>query len=363
MPSQRVVLTLTGPAGCPVHKAGERIVVELPGIVTKDTTSICAHAVGGLFPYVLAVAHGADPATLAPPGGFRCAGGHGCTWAVAREAAAEAPSGLTMALTRDDRDVEFIVKHMKSIPLFAPLPETSIRALIPYLEIKKLPERTNVIKQGEPGTHLYILVKGEVDVIKVDGQKRENVLARLRKGEVFGEMSLITGEPCSATIRTATTVSALVVGKPDFERILAEHPLLNIYFNKLLAARLRKTMVHIEEEIAKGVLGKLSMISLPELTQTISVNSRTGILRLYRGGETGEIFFRDGQVVDVALGEVRGEEAFYKTLMWSDGDFRFVPGEVTGARKVTQDTMGLLMEGLRRMDEASRKAAAAAPAA
>ena len=353
----RVVLTLVESGACPVHKPGDRLVLEPPALVVENGSPVCAVALVGAFPYAMALATGADPELLAlgtPP---RFTSGHGCSWELARSEAATDRT-LTVALTREDRDVEFIVRHLQSIPLFAPLPEPTIRSLIDYLRLEKFPERTAIIRQGEPGTHLFVLIKGEVSVVKVDQSQRESVLAKLRKGDVFGEMSLITGDPCSATIRTATPISALTIAKADFQRLLERQPSLNIYFNKLLAQRLRKTNTHIEEEIAKGVLGKLSMISLPELTQTISSNQRTGVLNLYRGEESAEVHFKDGQIVNATCAGTEGPEAFYGVLAWSDGDFRFSPGEVTGERKIMGDPMGLLMEGLRRLDEQKKVPAA-----
>ncbi|MHC5019430.1 MAG: cyclic nucleotide-binding domain-containing protein [Planctomycetota bacterium] len=353
----RVILTLVSQGGCTVHQPGDQIVIEPPMIVPQGEKPICAVAVAGAYPYAMALATGGDPELLELGAGNKFASAHGCVWSVERTEAQRDPT-LTVALTREDRDVEFIVRHLQGIPLFSPLPERSVRALIDYLRLEKFPERTAIIRQNEPGTHLFVLIKGEVSVVKADNQGRENVLARLRKGDVFGEMSLITGDPCSATIRTVTPISALTIAKADFQRLLERQPSLNIYFNKLLAQRLRKTNTHVEEEIAKGVLGKLSMISLPELTQTISSNARTGVLNLYQGEETAAIWFNEGQVVDALLGDLVGEEAFYAALAWQDGDFRFQPDQEPEAQRISADPMGLLMEGLRRLDEAGKAPAA-----
>lgn len=352
----RVVLTCTAPGSCPVHQPGDTITFEPPALLAEAGKPVCAYAVAGAFPYVMALATGGDPELLQLGAVPRFTSAHGCAWELQRGEAAGAGRTLTVALTRESRDVEFIVRHLKSIPLFSPLPEPSIRSLIDYLRLEKFPERTAIIRQGEPGTHLFVLIKGEVQVVKADASNRENVLARLRKGDVFGEMSLITGDPCSATIRTITPISALTIAKADFQSLLERQPSLNIYFNKLLAQRLRKTNTHIEEEIAKGVLGKLSMISLPELTQTISSNQRTGVLNLYKGEATAAIYFKDGQITNAELGDHEGEEAFYAALGWSEGDFRFSPGEVPAEQRIHGDPMGLLMEGLRRLDEAGRAA-------
>lgn len=340
-----------------MHQPGDQIVIEPPVVVPQGDQPICAVAVAGAYPYVMAMATGGDPDLLDLGAEPQFASAHGCVWSLER-VAGERDRTLTVALTREDRDVEFIVRHLQSIPLFSPLPERSVRALIDYLRLEKFPERTAIIRQNEPGTHLFVLIKGEVSVVKADNQGRENVLARLRKGDVFGEMSLITSEPCSATIRTVTPISALTIAKADFQRLLESQPSLNIYFNKLLAQRLRKTNTHVEEEISKGVLGKLSMISLPELTQTISSNARTGVLNLYRGETTAAIWFDNGHVVDAKLDALVGAEAFYAALAWDDGDFRFQPDQEAPEQRINADPMGLLMEGLRRLDEAGKAPAA-----
>ena len=204
-----MTLTLTATADCPVHKVGDQLAFEPPAFLPANGTPVCAHAVASALPYVLALAGGADPAAhgLGQPATLRSA--HGCTGRIERGAGTPRDATLTMALNREDRDVEFIVRHLKSIALFSPLPEPSIRALIDYIKLEKFAERTAIIKQNEPGTHLFVLIKGEVSVVKQDAQGRENVLARLRKGDVFGEMSLITGEPCSASIRTVKTSTSL----------------------------------------------------------------------------------------------------------------------------------------------------------
>ena len=82
-----------------------------------------------------------------------------------------------------------------------------------------------------------------------------------RPGECFGEMSLLTGDPASATIRARDQVRALSIVKEDFDDLLAKNPVLNSYFSKLLALRLKQTNSAAAkaflEEIEKGVTGQL----------------------------------------------------------------------------------------------------------
>ena len=74
-----------------------------------------------------------------------------------------------------------------------------------------------------------------------EGTGQETVLATLAYGECFGEMSLLTGDPVTATIRARGPVRALEIRKDDFDGLLSRNPVLNSYFSKLLALRLKKT--------------------------------------------------------------------------------------------------------------------------
>ncbi|MGD9209042.1 MAG: DUF4388 domain-containing protein, partial [Syntrophobacterales bacterium] len=65
-----------------------------------------------------------------------------------------------------------------------------------------------------------------------------------------------------------------------------------------------------------------------------------------------EIHFDKGFIHQVSLGELLGEQAFYELLTWEKGQFQFQPAEkISMKRQVHKDTMHLLMEGLRRLDE------------
>lgn len=376
----KIVFRVQESAGCPVYKPGDRLVFSFPTIDTAASSPVCAHVAGSAYGLALALSKGVPYETLGEgkegEGIYYCPGGVGrrVVFAVSRtEDAGSAPvreSSITMVMTRrekekvegiekpreKDKDVDFILQHLKKIELFSPLPEASLEKMIPVLELKRFADSTPIIQQGEKGKYLFILIKGSVEVVQKTAEGFENVLATLSKGEVFGEMSLISGEPCSATVKASSPVSVLTISKENFDRILSENPSLNIYFNQLLVQRLRKQNVHVDEEISRGMLGKLSTFTLPELAQAISMNSRTGTLVLYNQDLRGEILFRNGQVVDAVSGALKAEEAFFDLLTWKDGNFRFKPGDIAAQRVVRMDTMGLLMEGLRRLDEKKMKA-------
>src|SRR5439155_7642487 len=76
-----------------------------------------------------------------------------------------------------------------------------------------------IIRKGEPGSEMYLICRGEVEVLDGSGK----VVATLRDGDCFGEIALILTEPRTATVRAKTVCDLFVLDKSDFSRILQDH--------------------------------------------------------------------------------------------------------------------------------------------
>jgi len=106
-------------------------------------------------------------------------------------------------------------------------------------------------------------------------------------------------------------------------------------------------------ETRGGFTGSLSDLGVVDLVQTFEVGRKTGSVRL-DGERSGTIYFRDGRVIDAELGRLAGENAFYRMLNTFEGNFevQFVP--VERQERIEVSTQGLLLEGMRRLDEWGR---------
>jgi CRP-like cAMP-binding protein len=270
-----------------------------------------------------------------------------------------------LALARATREIvrrpdDPILTFMKRIHVFAHLSDANREELRKRFFIKKFTKREQIFRRGEPGSYFYIIANGLVEVLVDDGMGNEKAVSVLSAGDCFGEMSILSGEPTSAHIRASTPVFCLALKANDFLNLVEEFPSINVALTKLIASRLRKTNLSlVEATVLQGVTGRLSMISLPELCQALSVNQRTGILEITGAGEgggrvKGRILFSGGQVTDAVLPEISGDEAFYEMLSWPEGEFLFRQEDVAPDVRVSGDTMSLLMEGMRRMDESTR---------
>ena len=100
--------------------------------------------------------------------------------------------------------------------------------------------------------------------------------------------------------------------------------------------------------------GSLRDMGVVDLLQTFELSRKSGMLKIQSQGREGRIYFRDGKVVDAELGRLRGEEAVYRALIWSEGSFEVEFRLISNEDVIPTTTQGLLMEGMRRVDEWGR---------
>lgn len=347
----RILLTAKECHNCPSLQLGDKFVLEPHQPNTTNPKSPCNLCLASLLPILQGLCHGANYDLHLPSKEIRCPfPQHYVLFSLELLPLPKATTFTQVIANPQDQDTEYIIEYLNKIPLFQPLPRISKEHIIDYLNIKKFKAGETIIQQGNVGTALYIILRGVVEVVKADGSI-SNTLAHLKRGECFGEMSLITGEPCSATIRAQTNVSLLSIAREDFETLINEFPSLNLYFTKLLAQRLKNTNTHIQQQLEDGMMGNLEMITLAELTQTIAMNSKTGTLHLIREKENAKIFFDKGHIINAQYGDLTAETAFFQLLRWKSGNFKFNSDPPNITPTIQWDTMGLLMEGLRLLDE------------
>jgi CRP-like cAMP-binding protein len=110
-----------------------------------------------------------------------------------------------------------------------------------------------IIQEGEAGTSMFVMEKGEVDITKRLGivldeeVPRERIIIRLKadEGVCFGEMALLENEPRSATVTAATECQVWEIGREDFMRLIQQNRDLGckilLRLAQLLSRHLRKT--------------------------------------------------------------------------------------------------------------------------
>ena len=106
-----------------------------------------------------------------------------------------------------------------------------------------------------------------------------------------------------------------------------------------------------------GVIqGRLEEMSMTDLMQSLEMGQKSCRLVVRHEGEQGELYFSSGQCRDAKIGGIEGDDAVYRVILWTAGEFEidFNAANASLRTTTTRGTTGLLMEAMRIMDENSR---------
>jgi CheY-like chemotaxis protein len=168
---------------------------------------------------------------------------------------------------------------------------------------------------------------------------------------------------------TAGIAVILMASKADISDRLAQDPVEDYlekpFFLKEAVRRIKRVVDRIAlEKMAKagssdGVLrGNLSQMNVIDLVQSLEMGRKSCLLTMTKADDKCEIYFNQGQAKHAIYGSTTGDEAVFKVLRWTEGNFQIDFEGKTTQETTTLNTQGLLMEGLRLLDEAQRDAAA-----
>jgi cAMP-dependent protein kinase regulator len=124
---------------------------------------------------------------------------------------------------------------LADVKLFSHCSPRQRRAIARHAQIAKLPEGVDLIKEGEPGDALFVILEGEAVVYKGGAE-----VSRSTTGGYFGEMAILDGAPRSATVVAVTDVKVAVIGIRMFRTMLREYSDLAEQLLIALAGELRE---------------------------------------------------------------------------------------------------------------------------
>ncbi|XOF32928.1 MAG: cyclic nucleotide-binding domain-containing protein [Candidatus Electrothrix sp. YB6] len=352
MEYRNAVFVVTSEDSCPIYNAGEEIQIQDAAVSVDYEKPVCLILTRELHK-ALSKKPGEQRFTQMSMqrASFRCPG---CTGSMRFEYKKERGfSTLQMNLLRiadkkaRKRHVEALFKHLRTMQVFELLEDHDLLDLISMLKLKQFDPNKVIISEGARGTHLYIILSGKVAIVK-----GEEVIAEIGRGEIFGEMSLLSGEPASSSVHSRTVVKFGTINGKDLKFILNRYPVLQIFFYRLLVNRAQMNMARTGK-ISSGMSGELIYINPVELFQLINSGGKSGKVDLIFSDGHATILFKEGEIIDAAYGDLKGKEALFALLTKRKGSFTY---NTELSRKyedlpVLGGFMGLLMEGLQRIDE------------
>jgi small-conductance mechanosensitive channel/CRP-like cAMP-binding protein len=175
-----------------------------------------------------------------------------------REVRVEHVSESRAHQTEEER-VREQVKWLRAVDFLDVLPQEALERLSRESKACSYAAGEDVIRQGEEGTDLFVMKSGEAAVLVAQGDREAVEVARLGPGSVFGEMSLVTGERRSATVRALGPSELIMVAHPPFRYVLSQNPELAQRISDVLASRQAEieqanTAVEIHDRVTQSGL-------------------------------------------------------------------------------------------------------------
>ncbi|MBU1240124.1 cyclic nucleotide-binding domain-containing protein, partial [Myxococcota bacterium] len=144
------------------------------------------------------------------------------------------------ALDRFTRD-RLLGNLLATSHLFKPFSKKQRKDLLRHFQAYVVETDTVVVREGEEGTGLYLVLSGEMEVVKNQGLESEVKLATLKTSDAFGEISLLQDSPTTAAVVATTRSTLLFLSKHFFSRLVNSVPQLKDYYSRLGENRVQAT--------------------------------------------------------------------------------------------------------------------------
>jgi DNA-binding response OmpR family regulator len=194
------------------------------------------------------------------------------------------------------------------------------------------------------------LIIADTKLPKMDGYAFVRRLRENREWATIPVIFLATQRSVEDKIRGLELGVEEYLTKPIFVRELLAR------VNVVLARRTQESLSDQRESgnLKTRFAGSIQDMTVVDLLQTFEVSQKSGTITFKSGSRLGYVWFKNGRMIDADVGTLRGEEAVYRMLVWSEADFEVDFGPVDREELVEQPTSVLVMEGMRRADEWGR---------
>ncbi|BCO07878.1 hypothetical protein GF1_02540 [Desulfolithobacter dissulfuricans] len=354
MDFRNAIFVVTEEQGCPIYNVGEELKVEDNGLRVPEAKPVCLILVQEI---IKATAEKRAFEHFSPGQGvqrskFDCGGCSGLIrfeYKKEKEFATLQMKLLAAAEQRQRmRHLEEFFDLLRCLDIFEPLNDDDLTDLAALLKLREFPPGKVILQEGEPGTHLYIVLSGKVVVVGKDNL----VLSELGAGEIFGEMSLLSGEPVTTSVHSREHTKLATLSSKDFKHVLNKFPVLQVFFYRMLVDRAQANTMRAGK-IVSGMTGDLAEIAAVDLFQLINSSQKTGRVEMLLEDGEAVVLFNEGELVHARYRNQTGKEALFALLGKNRGRFSYTSGLAEEQKQlpVLGGFMGLIMEGMRRIDE------------
>jgi CRP/FNR family cyclic AMP-dependent transcriptional regulator len=171
------------------------------------------------------------------------------------------------------------VELLRNVALLNGLDERALASIAALAQRKHYDLRDVVVQQGDPGGELFVIVSGHLKVVSAGAEGRDIALNIMGPGEVFGEISLLDGEPRSATAVAIDRCELLAIRREPFMRFLESSPRTAIELLRVLTFRVRRLTERSDDVAFLRVGGRLAK-RIADLAEKYGKKQPDGSIRL-----------------------------------------------------------------------------------
>ncbi len=147
---------------------------------------------------------------------------------------------------------------LKQISFFKALSNSDLKKLFSIAGLKKYAAGQMVFAKADLGNNFFIVKTGRIKIFTTVGGGKKKTFAYLKKGDFFGEMSLLGGRTRSASAQAVEDSEVLVISKKNFKRLIIENPDFSLNLLQTLVERLHKANKDMESMLFHNILGRLA---------------------------------------------------------------------------------------------------------
>lgn len=166
---------------------------------------------------------------------------------------------------------------VRQAPLFAALDDDAVNSLLSRMQRQQLARAEVLFAEGDDGHRLFVILEGKIKLGRTSSDGRENLLAILGPGEMFGELSLFDPRPRTSTATAVVESTLIALSHDELQPWLLQHPEVATQMLGALARRLRRTNDSLSDLVFSDVPGRVAK-ALLDLADRFGHPSGAGLL-------------------------------------------------------------------------------------
>ncbi|MDO4253850.1 MAG: Crp/Fnr family transcriptional regulator [Kocuria sp.] len=166
---------------------------------------------------------------------------------------------------------------LRRAPLFASLDDEALAALTDEITEVELPRGATLFHEGDPGDRLYFIISGKIKLGRTASDGRENLVAIMGPGELFGEMALFDPSPRSTAATAVSETHLAGLNHDNLKKVIERNPAISQQLLQALARRLRRTNENLADLVFSDVPGRVAK-ALLDLAERFGRPTTDGVL-------------------------------------------------------------------------------------